>query len=95
MISKSYGQDRLEKREVVIDNGQTTSNAIDVEGMILVGIITPPALTGTIFYFKVSDDGDTFYDYYNVGGAEVNIDVAPSIWIGLVPVDFAGVQNIK
>jgi hypothetical protein len=91
----NYTQERLESSTATILSGQTESSAIDVLGKVLVGIITPAALTGTAFTLKVSQDGTTFRDYYNTSGSQVSITVGTNRHIGIVSNDFGGIRWIK
>lgn len=91
----SYLQERLELETAIIANGQTTSGAINCYGRVLVGIITPAALTGTSFKIQVSYDGITYLSYYNLSGSELNIAVGANRHIGLLPADFAGAKFFK
>ena len=90
-----YSQERLEFINAVIANGQSESGVIDLVGKIVVALITPAALDGVVFTLKISSDGITFYDYYDILGNLLNITVAPDRWIGFLPVDFANVRYLK
>lgn len=85
----------LASQTATIASGGTTSGAIECGDMILCGIITPAALTGTAFSIKVSYDGTTYNDLYTAGGTKVSITAAASRFIGLLLQDFIGAKYIK
>ena len=80
---------------VTIANGQTTSNAIDLGELAVVGIQTPSALTGTSFTFQASSDNVTFCAVTKVDGTTYTMTVAASKYIVVPPADLAGVRYLK
>lgn len=80
---------------VTIASSGTESNAVDLNGTRVVGIITPAALTGTAITLKASFDGTNFHDMYNKDGVQMTITVAASRWVALAPADLAGVRYLK
>jgi hypothetical protein len=80
----------------VIASGQTKSGVIDLSGCVLVGILTPAALTGTSFSFEASTAADgTFLPVYDISGNPVSVDVGTSRFIAILPSDLAGIQYLK
>jgi hypothetical protein len=57
--------------EVVIANGATTSNAVDLLGTSLLAFVTDAALNGTAFTFTVSNDLAGTYVPLKIGRAHV------------------------
>lgn len=53
--------------------GASLSNAIQLEGMVILGIQMPAAWTAAAMTFQGSADGTTFGDVYDDGGTEVSI----------------------
>lgn len=90
-----YVQPRIDYDTVTIASGQTVSTAIQLDGMIPIGIIMPAAFTGTAMKFQFSQDDSTFTALYNVSGNEVSITVGTSRWIGLDKEDFYGAKSMK
>lgn len=94
-------REKFEQVTLTIPINTTTSDILFCASGTLVGIITPAALTGTAFSFKVSpkvsSDGAVgdFYDFYNVAGSAVSVTVAASRYIGIVPSDMSGVNCLK
>jgi hypothetical protein len=81
-------------KDVVIANGATTSSIGSCGDMVLVGIITPSALTGTSFTVSASYDGVNFSNLYNTSGA-VTIPAGASRYISLSVDTFFGVKYLK
>lgn len=77
-----------------IASGQTVSNAIDLGEMVVVGIQTPSALTGTAFTFQASYDNVTFCAVTTTSAA-YSITVAASKYVVVPPADLAGVRYLK
>jgi hypothetical protein len=80
---------------VTIASGATTSGAVDLLGMVLVGIIMPSAFTGTSITFQASPDNSTFTAVYNSAGTQLTATVSTSRTILFSPGDFVGVRNLK
>ena len=72
----------------------TTSAAINMNGLSLVGIFIPAAFTGTTLTFTGSPDAATYYPVKNSSGA-VSYTVTTSEYIAINPQDFYGLQYIK
>ena len=73
----------------------TTSDAVDLDGLALVGLHMPAAFTGTALTFSVNDGEGTYNVLADGAGADVSKTVAASKFINLAPSDFAGVNKIK
>lgn len=87
-----YLQYGTSRREVTIASGQTDSPNLEISGMNPCKLFLP-ATTGTVFTFKVSDDGVTFYQLRDAAGALVTVTKAAagdSGFYQLEPVFFAG-----
>lgn len=80
---------------VTIANGATLSDAVDLSGYVLVGLIIPAAFTGTTITFSMSDDNATFYGINNAGGTALSATVAVSKCILFTPGDFVGIRHLK
>lgn len=85
----------LTQNTVTISNGTTTSNAIDLQGLCLVQIQTPAALTGTAITFQSSNDGVTYQPLYNDSNTQLSITVGTSRNYNIAPTDFAGCRFLK
>lgn len=83
------------RKEVTILNGQTESSAVDLQGLTLIAIETPAALTGTQFEFKASDDGVTYLDYYNTQGIKASAQVGVDRYVAFAAQDFASTRFLK
>lgn len=83
--------------EVVITDGQTTSNAVDLLGTSLLAFITDAALDGTAFTFTVSDElAGTYVPLRRMSdGTALTAVVAVSGQYATNPADFASVRFLK
>jgi hypothetical protein len=86
---------RLTEPEVcTITSGQSLSAAVNLGGRILCGIYMPASWTAAGLTFQGSPDGTT---YYNVQSdtAEITVTAAASVFLGLDPVRFFGINFLK
>jgi hypothetical protein len=83
--------------EVVIANGATTSNAVDLLGTSLLAFVTDAALNGTAFTFTVSNDlAGTYVPLKRMSdGTALTAVVAVSGQYATNPADFASVRFLK
>jgi hypothetical protein len=95
MVSKNNAPIRIDDTAATIAISTTTSGAIDMGGMNLVGLIMPAAMTGTSMTFQGSVDGTNYFDLYDSSGTQLSITIAASRFILLVPADFAAVRYLK
>ncbi len=86
---------RLATKNAVIAAAGTTSAAVNIAPLTLVGITFPAAFTGTTVTFTVCDTADgTFVPLYNSAGA-VSFTIAQARHYALDPVNFRGIQFLK
>ena len=81
--------------EATIPVNDTVSNAVDLKGTFLCGLVFPSTFDGTQLRFQVSNDGTTFQNYYNTSGTLITMTCAASTTVGIVPSDFAMWRYIK
>lgn len=83
--------------EVVIANGATTSNAVDLLGTSLLAFVTDAALNGTAFTFTASNDlAGTYVPLKRMSdGTALTAVVAVSGQYATNPADFASVRFLK
>lgn len=93
----TFTQQRITYDTALIDVSEsaTVSSAIQLDGVVPIGIILPAAFTGTAMKFQFSHDDVTYTALYNTSGTEVSITVGTSRWIGLDKEDFLGAKSIK
>lgn len=94
-LSSQWGSVTTSGNSVTIPVNDTTSNAIDLQGTFLVGLIFPSTFDGTQLRFKVSNDGTTYQDYYNTSGTLITLTCGASRTVGIVPSDFAGFRYLQ
>lgn len=81
---------------VAIANGGTTSAAIPTQGLSLVGIFLPAALTSTTLTFTAcATEGGTYEPMYSKAGTALSYTVGTSRYLTIDPSDFAGVPFFK
>jgi hypothetical protein len=82
---------KIERANVVIANGATTSAAVSVPlDKVPLAVVTPSALTGTSLKFEVSDDGGTTYKPVYKEGTEYSVTVGTSRHVCLDAAAFRG-----
>jgi len=83
--------------EVVIADGATTSNAVDLLGTSLLALITDAALDGTDFTFAVSNNlNGTYVPLKRMpDGATLTTTVGTSAQYATNPADFSSVRFLK
>lgn len=76
---------------------QTVSDAIDLLGTFLVGLIIPANFDGTQVQFEGSRDGTNFVPLYNTSGSRLTVTVTAATLTGvsICPQDFAMWRYIK
>lgn len=72
-----------------IATGETVSDAIDLQGTFLVGLIIPANFDGTQLKFKGSRDGENFYTLNNTAGNDLIATVVAGQATSIAPQDFA------
>lgn len=79
-----------------IANGATTSGAVSLEGVTILGIIMPATFTGTALTFQVCDtSGGTYVALYDSTNAAVSVTVGTSRAYYLDPAIFAAWRFVK
>lgn len=80
---------------VIPSSGVTSSTATLSATRVLVGIITPAALTGANISFEMSvDDGSTWVPVYN-GGSAYSVAIGTSRYIALNKEVLYGIQLLR
>lgn len=81
----------------IIADGEDTSNNIDLAGTTFLGFITPDNLTGTVFTFLGSSNGEDFFPYYDAasGTALTTGSLTSSTYYGFSALNFAPVRWLK
>lgn len=80
---------------VTIANGQSLSNAIDVPGHVLVGIVMPPTWTSANLTFQGSVDGSTFLNVFVEGGGEFQVTAFANRLIIVDPTRLYGLRSLR
>lgn len=86
-------------KTVTIEVGNTESEALNISGASIIGLVPDANISGTSIKFKVSTDNTTFVDYIandtTPAVKDVEAIVTANKWLGLNATDFAGVQYVK
>ena len=90
-----YQQDKIETKTLTISSGESVSDALDLRGKTLIGLIMPSALTSTSMNFELSVDNDSFSDMYDTDGNKIAITVASSRFISIDGTDFYSARYLK
>jgi hypothetical protein len=82
--------------QVGIANAATVSDVINTQGLNLVGLLLPSALTGTTISFQGSLDGTNFDPVYStVSGTALSYTVAQGHYVAFDPTPLQGLPFIK
>jgi hypothetical protein len=86
----------LHIRTVTILNGASLSDAADLRGLPLVGVVLPAGYDTADLTFQGSADGDSFADLYDRAGNELKLTgAAASRYYVLAPGVLPGLRYIK
>lgn len=80
---------------VTIASGASLSEAVDLKGHTLVGILMPGTWSTADLTLQASDDGSTFGNVYDDAGTEMEIAAEASIFIRLDPAKTAPFSHVK
>lgn len=80
---------------VTIASGQTTSGAIDLQGLCLCQVIVPAAFTGASISFSSSPNDSTYQALYNASNTLLSLTVTQGRSYNISPQDFAGCRYLK
>ena len=81
---------RLNPHEITILNTDSLSDALDLRGGILQGILMPAVWTAA----NITFEEESTFDAYDAAGTELTAIAAASRYIALDPIDFAGFRSI-
>lgn len=85
----------LQRYDATIANGATSSEAMDLRGLALVGVQFPATFTGTTVTFTMSDSfAGTYVPVYNSAGA-ISYTIAQARYYAIDPKDFHGIRFLK
>lgn len=82
-------------KTVTILSGASLSDALDLLGLVPLGIQMGAAWTPAALTFQGSYDGVTYANVYDNTGTEVSVTVAASRYVTLPPTLLPGVRYIK
>lgn len=86
---------RLAMLDITISSGGTTSSALNLNGLSLVGITFPTSFTSTSVSFTGSTAiGGTYRAVYDTSGA-ISYTIAQNRYYSLDPVKFQGLKYLK
>ncbi len=86
----------LETAGAVIESGASLSDAVDLSGLRLFGLVLPTQWTTASITFQASyDGGASWHDMYDKDGNELTASAAASRNVVLDPTNFAAVPMMK
>lgn len=96
MRGVSIPADPILTREVTVANGQTISSDVDLRGHVVVGVVTPAALTSTSLTFQQKLDGETTWKtIHDREGTAYTVTVAADRFVAIPPGDVAAFRNTR
>ena len=94
-MANSQQSNKVEEVTVVIPNGATQSEAIDLRGLGIFGILVPAGFAGTSITLEVTRDDSTFYPVLNRDGSAYTITVAASEYCALPISELPGLLKFR
>lgn len=85
----------LVTRTATIANGASLSDAVELSGSAVIGIVTPAAWTAADLTLQASHDGSTYNNVYDKDEAEMTIQAGASRYIALEPNLMIGAEKLK
>lgn len=82
-------------RTATIATGASLSDALEIDGSAVVGVVMPATWTAANLTLQASADDSTFNNVYDELGTEKTIVASTSRYIPLNPADFLGMNSIK
>ena len=83
-------------KSAAIPSGETTSGALDLGALTLVGLFMPAAFTGTTVKFQAAESlAGTYRTVTDGAGSDYSVTVAASKYVPVDPVKLAGVRFLK
>lgn len=79
---------------VTIASGQALSDAANVQGRDVVGIVMPAGWDAAALTLRASADGQNFADVFNIAGTEVSYTVAAGRYIPIEAGTLSGMQSL-
>ena len=95
IATSQYSPIIITDKTAIVLTGQTVSEAVDLLGTVLVGILTTDTLVGGSLSFESSIDGAAFFPVYNDAAIPLAISIKPDRFIALDITDFASMRFIK
>lgn len=80
---------------VDIANGASLSDALNLVGHTMVGIVMPSSWTAASLTFQASIDGTNYFNLFDDGGNEQTVTAAASEHLFLSPLEWIGINWIK
>lgn len=80
---------------VTIAINTAISDAIDLKGLVLVGISMPADWTAANLTFQAAGPDGTYWNLYDAAGTEVSVTAAEDRFIAINPAAWEGVNRLK
>lgn len=82
-------------KTATVPNGDTVSNAVDLEDGTFLGFTVPAALTGSSVSFSVSLDGVTYVTMKDGAGTTLTLSIGVDQYVPVDSGKFLGIRYIK
>lgn len=89
----AYGMSKSEVALIDVSEDASNSTSVNVENMLLCGIVFPATMTGSAITFDYSVDNSSWVDVFNTSGTEISYTVSAGNVISFDPNDWAFASN--
>jgi len=89
----AYGMSKSEVALIDVSEDASNSTSVNVENMLLCGIVFPATMTGTAITFDYSVDGSSWIDVFETDGTEVSYTVSADNVVRVDPSGWAFASN--
>ena len=89
----AYGMSKSEVALIDVSEDASNSEGVNVENMLLCGVVFPATMTGTTITFDYAVDNSNWVDVFETDGTEVSYSVSAGNVVRIDPSGWASASN--
>ena len=89
----AYGMSKSEVDLIDVSEDASNSEGVNVENMLLCGVVFPATMTGTTITFDYAGDNSSWVDVFETDGTEVSYTVSADNVVRIDPSGWAFASN--
>jgi hypothetical protein len=89
----AYGMSKSEVALIDVSEDASNSEGVNVENMLLCGVVFPATMTGTTITFDYAVDNSSWVDVFETDGTEVSYSVSAGNVVRIDPSGWAFASN--